>query len=489
MKIFNFLVFLFLICTSSTGYGSSVAYEGTKEDTSRVIELNILGNNSRLTDPQQTLEYANLALALARKLNYDNGIAEAYRVKGIGNYYKFQTDSAVQNYLESLNYFSRSGNLGGQAKVYNNIGNLYLTMTKDYGNALTYFRKAFVIAKKLNLQSLIAGLYLNIASTYQRQNFYTKSLEYYGKSYALFTELKITTGITQCLQNLSAVHKKLGHLETAEKYALEAIEKAKAVDENFTVASTNLTLSGIYVTMGKYREAQKAIDEGREYAGTDKNFKRDFLVISYTLESKRNNYKKAFEYLQQVYKEESELYSNDASEKYKLQEAKNKQEQIQKENELTIERQKNNILFVWASVIVSVLLVVVIVLLTGNVRKKAKTNKQLTALNLEISTQKENLDRINHNLEEIIDERTRDLKIKNKKLSEYSSHLSHQIRGPVATLKGLMNLDKEGLIDKDEVIQQMEKCVNDIDDKILHINDMLHDPHKYGFKSELHKDL
>ena len=83
-------------------------------------------------------------------------------------------------------------------------------------------------------------------------------------------------------------------------------------------------------------------------------------------------------------------------------------------------------------------------MLVTNVKRKTKTNSQLTSLNAEVLRQKDNLDRVNHHLEEIIDERTKDLQTKNKKLSDYSSYLSHQIRGPIATLKGLLNLEKEG---------------------------------------------
>jgi signal transduction histidine kinase len=132
---------------------------------------------------------------------------------------------------------------------------------------------------------------------------------------------------------------------------------------------------------------------------------------------------------------------------------------------------------------VAILLLVVIVLLVGSVKRKATTNSQLQELNSEISRQKDNLDRINHHLEEIIDERTKDLQVKNKKLSEYSSYLSHQIRGPIATLKGLMNLEKEGLVDKQECINMMDKCVSEIDEKIIEMSDMLHDPGKAGFSS------
>ena len=157
------------------------------------------------------------------------------------------------------------------------------------------------------------------------------------------------------------------------------------------------------------------------------------------------------------------------------------QQEKQHESELIIERQKNDRVKFWWAVSGSGLLLVVIVLLFGNVKRKARTNARLTELNSEVSRQKDNLDRINHHLEEIIDERTRDLQVKNKKLSEYSSYLSHQIRGPIATLKGLMNLEKEGLVDQQECINMMNKCVSDIDEKIIDMTDILHDPKRTSF--------
>ena len=44
-----------------------------------------------------------------------------------------------------------------------------------------------------------------------------------------------------------------------------------------------------------------------------------------------------------------------------------------------------------------------------------------------------------------------------------------------------MNLEKEGLVDKKECIVMMDKCVSEIDDKIINMSDMLHDPDRAGF--------
>ncbi len=127
----------------------------------------------------------------------------------------------------------------------------------------------------------------------------------------------------------------------------------------------------------------------------------------------------------------------------------------------------------WSIVIVVILLVAVIALLINNVKRSASSNRKLLELNNEITLQKDNLNLINQHLEEIINDRTKDLKEKNKQLSEYSSYLSHQIRGPIATLKGLINLEKENLINQTECIEMMNKCVSEIDEKIIEMSSKL----------------
>jgi hypothetical protein len=85
MKILN-LILLFVSInayTQNTIKGSTNIT--TNSDTSTVIKLNNQAFKSRLTNPNITIASANKALKLALKLKYLNGIAESYRVIGIGN--------------------------------------------------------------------------------------------------------------------------------------------------------------------------------------------------------------------------------------------------------------------------------------------------------------------------------------------------------------------------------------------------------------------
>ncbi|MCS3737579.1 hypothetical protein [Mucilaginibacter dorajii] len=445
-------------------------------DTTEVIRMNKQALANRLTDPEQSSIDAAKALDMARKIGYNNGIAEAYRVAGIANYYRDNAEKSFENYLSAVTYFVKAGNLGGEANVYNNMGNLF--RDHDASRAQDYFFKSLAIANKLKDINLIAKIKLNLGNVYNRKNSLHQALKFTEESKASFVILKDSINIIQCLQNLGVIQYKLANYGAALSLLLEANAAAKRYDLSETIAGVNLTLASLYINQKKFDEAEAIVKEGVMYSALVKDPKMDYDYkhTTYELEFNRRDYAKALFYLREIYKIDSTTYTTNTSVQMKLIEATRKQEEQRKESERAAERQAYDRTKFWAVTIVAGLLLVVIGLLFGNVKRKAKTNAQLTLLNGEVSRQKDNLDRINHHLEEIIDERTKDLQIKNRKLSEHSSYLSHQIRGPIATLRGLINLEREGLVDEKECIAMMDKCVSEIDEKIIDMSDMLHNP-------------
>lgn len=476
----KFSIFIFYILFAFSAHASGMADNGGP-DTSEVIRLNKQGFSMRLTNPDQTVENANKALALAKRMDYKEGIGESYRVMGIGNFYLNQSVKAVDNYLIALNCFSQINDVRSEGKVYNNIGILY--RDNDFDLALEFFGKSLAIATKLSDNKLMAPIYLNIGNVYFFKKSFNQALSFYNKSYNLYAALKDTVNIIQCMQNKGVIYFSLNQYDMAESLLIKANKEAKQLDLNETVGSIDLTIAALYIAQSKFTDAEKTIEEGLTFSKIvkDEKLQSDFKYTSYRLELKRKDYEHALYYLQDIYKQDSIGQLEHASSQITVFREQVKQQARQRENEILIQRQKYDRVKFWGVAVVAGLLLVLVAVLISNVKRKAKTNIQLTNLNAEVSRQKDNLDRINHHLEEIIDERTRDLQAKNKKLSEYSSYLSHQIRGPIATLKGLMNLEKEGLVDQAECINMMDKCVSEIDEKIIEMSDMLHDTGKNAF--------
>jgi tetratricopeptide (TPR) repeat protein len=476
MKIFSLgfsLIFILFAPVYVFGY-----QKVTDADTNEVIRLNKEAYKARLSEATQTVRIADNAIKLARKINYPNGIAEAYRIKGIGLGYLYDQVHAFDCYMEALSFFKSVGNKNGTAKVYNNIGNLY--RDNDYETALSYFKTGKSIAVRLKDTALLASLNLNIGNVFYRKKQYFDAIAQFAMARKMFEQVHDDANLISCLQNTGVCYSSMGQYDKAKDMLLQANAGAKKLDMNATISSIDLALADVYIAQRKFDEAEKIIREGSSYS-LNKKVDYDYKYTTYQLEYKRKNYEKALLYLTNIYQLDSVDYHNYVSNQITILKDKNLQEASRKEKVLLLEQKKNSNYKFWGSLGFACLLLILVGLLVFNVKRKAETNQRLTELNAEVSRQKDNLDRINHHLEEIIDERTKDLQVKNKKLSEYSSYLSHQIRGPIATLKGLMNLEKEGLVDKQECIKMMNKCVSEIDDKIIDMSDMLHDPDRAGF--------
>jgi len=471
-KTYALLIFIFLT-TTVYGYNNK---EVTPNDTSEIKALNKSAYEKRFTKPATTVTDAEKALKMSLQLQYGPGIAESYRIKGIGQYYLNKPDSAYNSYYAALEAFKKIKDERGMAKVFNNLGNLYQMV--DYNKALGHFGDAQAIAVKYADKKLLASLQLNIGNIYNRQNSLNQALEFYTKSYELFKQLKDSVNLVQCQENLGDIYYKLHDTKKAEELLLQANKQAKRMDMHAAVAAINMTLTDIYISQNKFADAQKYIDEGETYStliDSNKNNKviYEYKHSRYELERKQQHYKEALKQLIEIYQIDSTNYKAVLSTRLNLEEKD--RIRVINEGQAQLDEEKSRIKF-WSVTLVAALLLIVVGLLITNVRRKAVTNLKLQELNEEVSRQKDNLDRINHHLEEIIDERTKDLQAKNRKLSDYSSYLSHQIRGPIATLKGLMNLQNEGLVDQAECIDLMGKCVSEIDDKIIEMSDMLHDP-------------
>ncbi|HTN21619.1 MAG TPA: tetratricopeptide repeat protein [Pelobium sp.] len=477
---YKILILIILCSFCAKGFKKETIENGIKPGEQTAKALNKKAYDIRLTDPKQTITFGKQAYKIATKLNLVKEIAEANRVIGIGFYYMTERDSALNRYLISMKQFQQIHDELGEAKVLNNIGNLWTEI--DYDITLGYYQKVLKIAKKYNKKDLIAGSYMNIGNTYYRKKQYNTALKHYELSNRLFIEINNPTGVILSLQNMGVMCYYLNNLEQAEKLLLDAHKMAKEHELHNVIAGMNMTLSSIYIKKNNFKKAEEYIKEGIALAKLTDDKKKiyDLIYTSYELETKRKNYKKALHYLRKINLLDSTNYTKTTTSNINLIQKTLNQEQIQRENELTIQAQRNAKKLAFAVGAVAVLCFFVIFLLVKSNKRSKSSNQKLMALNEEVVKQKNNVDRINQQLEELIAERTKDLIIKNQKLSEYSSHLSHQIRGPVATLKGLMMLVEDKLVDSNEVSPQIKKCVDDIDEKIMNINEALHDSSKEG---------
>ena len=97
-----------------------------KEDTNKVKALLELCDKC---PPPQILLYAQQALDLALKLNYQNGIANSYGNIGTYFYYKYKEEQAIEYHLKALQIYLSLNDKKGVGKMYCELGGDYSHLT------------------------------------------------------------------------------------------------------------------------------------------------------------------------------------------------------------------------------------------------------------------------------------------------------------------------------------------------------------------------
>jgi len=93
-----------------------------------------------------------------------------------------------------------------------------------------------------------------------------------------------------------------------------------------------------------------------------------------------------------------------------------------------------------------------------------------------IEEQKEELTQLNENLEKIVSERTAELKIQNKKLTDHAHYNAHMLRGPFCRVQGLIGLqNKKSLTDQDrvEITEMLDISLMELDARIKEIQQIV----------------
>jgi tetratricopeptide (TPR) repeat protein len=360
-------------------------------DSLLVLKLNKEAFGLRMSNPQQTSFLADSALEIAKRIGYLSGIAESHRLIGIGAYYQNDPDFAIWNYLEAFRYFKILNDQSNQAKVYNNIGNLYSDIN-DPAKSLFYFKKSLDISLLLNNQVLTAGLYFNIARAYEQQSRYSDALRYFDKAYEFFRKVNDEVYITLYFQNTGVVYFKQGSFEKAESLLTTAVSKARKLKLYKTICGCYLVLSRIYIQKGSYAQAEKILAEGIQYADLldDKDVKHELLYKRYELSLVLKDYKGAVGILADLYKKDSLDLNNKLSQNVGITAQHYFQQQQLQDNQLVIAEQKyREAKFRWiialsiSLFLVCTLLVVIVHLVRQKRRKIKETAIQKDIISLE----------------------------------------------------------------------------------------------------------
>jgi signal transduction histidine kinase len=224
-------------------------------DTLGVLSKIELCYEFRFRSQDSAIHYGEGAIALAKKLNFEKGWAQAE--SDLGVVYYDRTDFAKTNEIwnHSLSLRAKLKDTMKMAGLYLNLGSLRFREGK-YEASLVEQLKALNLYEKKKFDDGMSRALNNIAAVYERQNQWDKALEYYNRSYEIKKKANNAYQLAQTQINIGNIYFLKKQYRTAIREMNSAIKKLDGLvyaKDYLAIAYNNI--SDVYRSMGLYDSA------------------------------------------------------------------------------------------------------------------------------------------------------------------------------------------------------------------------------------------
>lgn len=437
-----------------------------KTGAPRIDVLNQLAFSYTTVSATEAEKFVTEAIRLAQGDHYQQGLAEGYKVLALIFYQRGEHDKAIEYAYAALKLYDALEDKGGQAKVLNNIVMTFMAR-KDFARVLELTQRSLRLKREIGDSLGVATSMLALGEYYAHVEQYDLALQYCKEALRRYQTLGDDWRLSHALLQIGNVYALQKNFPFASANYYDAIRYARLTHD------VSQTVVG-YKELGRLFLSAQQFDSSYRYL-------RKALVLAHANESRSSEMetqRSMAEYFTTKGDLDSALYftnSANALERsiYDMQ----KSQQIaslqmlydfdKKEQELGFQRLQIRRQYVAIS---GVTLILILSIIFGyKLYKLNKTNHQAKEALLKLNA---DINKINANLESMVQERTEEIKQQNQKLIEYAFFTAHEVRGPLARILGLVELAKLKELDQDreEILARLENAANELDDVIRTIN-------------------
>jgi signal transduction histidine kinase len=389
---------------------------------------------NRMEEPKEALNILLGMLPVATRNNFReeqkrilNNLALAYTVRA-------EYDKALDYHFQTLMMREEDGDVEEIAVTLNNIGLVYFKL-RNYPKALEFYTKALEYLQKSTDKSFMGQQLINIGLCHNQMKNFNEAFETFKKVFdscgnGCQDVVKVSGWFGMGVANYG-----LEKYEMAEKFFKDSYEVAASSNNPRFQAENLVYLGKIYIAIAKPDEAVQALEQAEQIA-TQYAY-NELLIDTYrqfsVLYHQVNDHENASAYQRKYIALKDSVYSERLIEKIaELQTNFAERENIAtiaaKEEVITRQRMLNisiGIIAVLAALLVFVLY---------------RSNRTVRRVNTALSEAKAELQILNEDLDKKVKEKTASLRKVNEELDNFIYKTSHDIRGPLASLKGICNL-------------------------------------------------
>ena len=447
------LLFSFLILQGVNSFGQSDidSLRNLLQISSDSVKVEVylsLVNAYNQFDPEQALEYALLGEELASNLGNLVLMGKIINGKGVVYYYLNELNLSDEAYFKALYLFDSADFQSGKARALNNIAWNY-KVRELMDEAIDYFNQGLIIAREINNLDLIQAILNNIGTIYRSQNQFEKALSIYFESLELNQNLGNKKWEAYNLNNIGMLYMDNGQFKLAKDYIHRA-KNMNLVNEHLQEYTRNiLNLGLVFIKQQRYDSADYFLELAHSVIEKHgyKREKLEYYDYKGDLSEGRGEYWEALKFERLGNALNNEL--NQIAWNEKVSELRSKYTLAQKDRALEASQRKLNLQqFVILSGTASFIFLLILLFLVLRMYKAKnqwannveKLNEEIKEKNETLKSMNEEIQQINSNLEQTVKNRTEKILDQNEKLIKYAFINSHEIRGPLARVLGLLYL-------------------------------------------------
>ncbi|WP_421869845.1 ATP-binding protein [Marinoscillum sp.] len=331
--------------------------------------------------------------------------------------------------------------------IYGEISTCY-TQNGDFENALYYGSKSINILRQTNRRQYLALTLLNAGYDYYLVGNYDSAMAYYNEAEPILERVGFEQGSAYVIGNRALIYWKQGDREKAKEDLFKALSMLEPIGDDYGMADYYNQLGNIYLEEKAENEAFDYTLKGLQLAKNAglKEQARDASYLLYKLSLKRGNLQDAIDYQTQYYAYKDSIQNLETTQRLGDMRTEYEVGLKQKEVDLLLEKQRNTQTLLITGGVLLVAFVLLIIVVFSSFRSKQKLTIQLEKQNV-------------------------DLAGLNQTKDKFFSIISHDLRGPVNTLGGLINVCQMYL--KDGNPKQIVDMVDRMEDSIHHMTRLL----------------
>ncbi len=397
-----------------------------------------------LEAPDKTAVLAHEALELAMTIDSDKHIAYSYNILGLVNDDLGNYAIALDYYFLSLKHSKKTGDLQAIGVSMNNIGQFFW-MQNNSVLALRYLKEALQFATETGDELTVGYIYNNLGLISDEEEDFEVAFTHYEKALDIFTRLEDNEGTALVLHNIAWLYYAQDNWDSTLIYVNQALALDIKTNDIEGIATDYYLLGMVHLQKNELKEGLEQFHAGLHEASKIKIapiMTKLYKEIAQTYFDK-GLYPEALANLEKYNELSDSIYSDSDLTKisnfqtlYEVQLQQEELEHLKAQNDLNDLSLSFQQTFTYLLLICTIALLGLLLLLFIQNRQNGGTIKALDKHNQRIKEQNEALA---HSNKELSLSKAK-LKEFNETKDKFFSIISHDLKSPLNSLQGLMQL-------------------------------------------------